>query len=125
MLIASKYEEIYVPELVDFVFISDNTYSQQEIIEMERSILITLEFNISYPTSYRFLERFAKVAKVGQNVFYMAQYFLELTLLECRMLVYYPSLLAAAALFLAIRMFYRDMGVWTFQMQQCTQYNAS
>ena len=36
LLIASKYEEIYVPELKDFVFISDNAYTKEEIIDMER-----------------------------------------------------------------------------------------
>jgi len=44
--IASKYEEIYLPELKDFVFISDNAYSKDEIRAMERSILMTLEFSI-------------------------------------------------------------------------------
>lgn len=36
LLIASKYEEIYVPELKDFVFISDNAYTKEEILDMER-----------------------------------------------------------------------------------------
>ena len=64
LLIASKYEEIYVPDLKDFVFISDNAYTREEIIEMERSMLVKLEFSITTPSSYRFLQRFAKVAKV-------------------------------------------------------------
>ena len=55
LLIASKYEEIYVPELKDFVFISDHAYTKQDILQMERSILITLEFNINNPSTYRFL----------------------------------------------------------------------
>ena len=32
LLIASKYEEIYMPELKDFVFISDNAYTKDEIL---------------------------------------------------------------------------------------------
>ena len=63
LLIASKYEEIYVPELCDFVFITDNAYSKEEILEMERSILMTLQFSITTPSSYRFLQRFCKIAK--------------------------------------------------------------
>ena len=55
LLIASKYEEIYVPDLNDFVFISDNAYTREEIIEMERSMLVKLEFSITTPSSYRFL----------------------------------------------------------------------
>ena len=63
LLIASKYEEIYVPEISDFVFITDKAYTKEEILEMESSILRTLEFNITVPSSYRFLQRFCKVAK--------------------------------------------------------------
>lgn len=32
LFIASKYEEIYPPELKDFVYITDNAYSKTEVI---------------------------------------------------------------------------------------------
>jgi cyclin B len=35
MLIASKYEEIYAPEVRDFVYITDNAYTKDEILLME------------------------------------------------------------------------------------------
>ena len=35
MLIAAKYEEIYAPQVEDFVYISDNTYKRQEVLAME------------------------------------------------------------------------------------------
>lgn len=64
MLIASKYEEIYAPEVRDFVFITDNAYTREEILSMEMSILTTLQFNITSPSAFRFLERFRQVAKL-------------------------------------------------------------
>lgn len=39
MLIACKYEEIYPPIVKDFVYITDNAYSREDILEMERQIL--------------------------------------------------------------------------------------
>lgn len=60
MLIASKYEEIYAPEVKDFVYITDKAYDKEEILQMEREILMTLEFDISGPSPFRFLERFVK-----------------------------------------------------------------
>ena len=33
MLIACKYEEIFVPKIEDFVDITDNTYSKQQILD--------------------------------------------------------------------------------------------
>ena len=55
MLIASKYEEIYPPIVTDFVYITDNAYDKQEILEMEYNILIKLEFSLNIHSSYRFL----------------------------------------------------------------------
>ena len=123
LLIASKYEEIYVPDLNDFVFISDNAYSKQEILDMEQSILFTLEFDICTPSSFRFLQRFCKVAKAKDQTIHLAQYLIELTLIEQRMLVYPPSQIAAAALFLAMRICYRELARWTPELEQFTQYN--
>jgi hypothetical protein len=39
MLIASKFEEIYAPEVRDFVYISDNAYSHEEVVAMESLML--------------------------------------------------------------------------------------
>lgn len=36
MLISSKYEEIYAPEVRDFVYITDKAYSKEEILAMEQ-----------------------------------------------------------------------------------------
>lgn len=82
LLIASKYEEIYVPELQDFVFITDNAYTIDEILAMERSILVTLQFNVTIPSSYRFLQRFCKILQARDQLFHLAQYIMELTLIE-------------------------------------------
>ena len=35
MLIASKYEEIYAPEVKDFVYITDKAYSKDQILQLE------------------------------------------------------------------------------------------
>lgn len=39
MFIACKYEEMYPPMLKDFVFITDDTYSAEQIMSMEKFIL--------------------------------------------------------------------------------------
>lgn len=36
MLIASKYEDMYPPEVADFVYISDNAFTARDILNMER-----------------------------------------------------------------------------------------
>lgn len=65
MLIASKYEEIYAPEVRDFVYITDTAYTKDEILQMEQSMLSTLDFNITMPSAFRFLERFSRIANAS------------------------------------------------------------
>lgn len=67
MLIASKYEEIYAPEVRDFVYITDNAYTKEEILQMEQSMLSKLDFNITVPSALRFLERFSRIANASSK----------------------------------------------------------
>ena len=60
MLVASKYEEIWAPEVKDFVFISDEAYTREQILEMEKIMLNTLRFNLTVPTAFAFLHRYLK-----------------------------------------------------------------
>lgn len=60
--IAGKYEEIYPPELKNLLKVTDNAVSKQEIIQMEYRILFNLQFDVTFPSSYRFLERFYRLA---------------------------------------------------------------
>lgn len=42
MFIASKYEEIYAPSVKDFVYVTDNAYTKNEVLEMEAKIISLL-----------------------------------------------------------------------------------
>ena len=62
MLLASKYEEIYPPEMRDFVYICDNAYTRAQILDMEQLMLEKLKYCLSYPTPWSFMNRFCKAA---------------------------------------------------------------
>jgi cyclin B len=103
LLITTKYEEIYPPNLKDFVYITDNAYTKEEILEMESDILCVLDFNLQQTSPYRFLERYTKVMKCDSVAFYLSQYLLELGLLDSKMAKFLPSEQAAAAVLYAER----------------------
>ena len=94
MLLASKYEEIYAPQVSaripplsvhaldaehsqegflqisccvaiqveEFCFITENTYTREEILATERKVLDALNFELTSPSIRVFLRRFVKAA---------------------------------------------------------------
>ena len=55
LLIATKYEEIYPPDLKELIAISENKFDKEQVITMEKEILMTLGFILTAPSGYRFL----------------------------------------------------------------------
>ncbi len=68
---------------------------------MEQTILRRLKFELTVPTQWTFLVRFLKVARATDRQHHRAQYYLERCLQEHDGLSFRPSMLAAAAVFLA------------------------
>ena len=56
LLIACKYEEIYPPEISSFVYITDNAYKKEDILNYEIKILEDLEYDLTYPSILRYFE---------------------------------------------------------------------
>lgn len=129
LFLASKYEEIYVPSVEELVYISASAFRECELYEMERQMFQTVNFDLSRPISLSFLRRYSKAAYVSENIIpqqivvstfhssdinflfilqvhtnqhNFAKYFLELALLEYTLCHVHPSLVAAAALYLAL-----------------------
>lgn len=67
MLVASKYEEMFSPDVGDFAYITDNAYSKCQILEMERVVLRSIKFQLGRPLPLHFLRRASKVANVSLN----------------------------------------------------------
>ena len=55
MFLVSKIEEIYAPSISDFVYITDNAYTESEIRQMELKIIRALSFDLCQPISLNFL----------------------------------------------------------------------
>lgn len=104
LLIASKYEEIYPPEIADLVYITDNTYTTAEIIQMEESMLSALEFRITVATPFFFINRHIRaIAQTEADALtaHMASYLSELALVEYSMVKYTSSVVATSVVYMA------------------------
>lgn len=126
MLISAKYEEIYPPEIADFVYICDKAYTKEDILNCEIAILTSLEFNLRVPTCIHFLDRYAKlngfVLDSAQR--HLMQFIVELTLPDVKMVRYSPSHLAAAATLVTNKLL-KQSPAWSASMAKYTKHSES
>lgn len=123
LMVACKYEEIYAPEIHDLVYITDKAYTPEELLLIEKTILKVLDYNVTTPSAFRFLERYTRLQESSEYGFQLARYMVELALVEYGMLKYIPSLLAASAVYLGNKL----MGVgcaWPKVLMENTPYKG-
>uniref|UniRef100_A0A4W4EN00 Cyclin N-terminal domain-containing protein n=1 Tax=Electrophorus electricus TaxID=8005 RepID=A0A4W4EN00_ELEEL len=102
MLLAAKYEEIYPPEVDEFVYITDDTYTKKQLLRMEHLVLRVLSFDMTAPTCLQFLLQYISEESTCAKTANLALYLSELSLFEVDpFLLYLPSKIAAAAYCLA------------------------
>ncbi|KAL6463696.1 hypothetical protein MHYP_G00280870 [Metynnis hypsauchen] len=120
MFIASKYEEMYPPEIADFAFVTDRAYTTAQIREMEMKILRVLEFSFGRPLPLQFLRRASKIGEVTAEQHTLAKYFVELTMVDYDVVHFPPSQVASAAFALMLKVF--NCGEWTPTLQYYMGY---
>ena len=105
LLISTKYEEIYPPDLRDLLAVSENKFTREQVLVMEKDILQTLNFKLTSPSAFRFLERYSRLSPTFKDpqVFFFAQYIQEVALLDASLLKFRPSEIAAASLILSAK----------------------
>uniref|UniRef100_A0A3B3C0N2 G2/mitotic-specific cyclin-B2 n=1 Tax=Oryzias melastigma TaxID=30732 RepID=A0A3B3C0N2_ORYME len=124
LLIAAKYEEIAPPDLNEFVYITDSTYCQKQLLHMESLVLRVLAFRLAAPTPHLFLRLFLSVHSSCVKTENLALYIAELSLLEMNpFLQYTPSLLAAGAYSLASYTVHKVL--WPDALVAFTGYTAA
>ncbi|XP_033015717.1 cyclin-A2 isoform X2 [Lacerta agilis] len=121
MLLASKFEEIYPPEVAEFVYITDDTYTKKQVLRMEHLVLKVLSFDLAAPTINQFLSQYFLHQPASSQVENLATYLGELSLIDAETyLKYLPSVIAAAAFHTAN---YTISGkTWTDSLAEVTGY---
>jgi hypothetical protein len=112
--LASKYEEIYTPDAIDFVDMCAKSYTKKEMIEMEYTILVSLQFSLTIATPVTFLERFLKASNqnisscVHNNVIHGANYLTEISMLDQNTLKHKYSEICASAIYIARKVLMKE-----------------
>nr|XP_046267520.1 cyclin-A1 isoform X2 [Scatophagus argus] len=124
LLIAAKYEEIFPPQLNEFVDTTDRTYTKKQLVRMEHVFLRVLAFRMTVPTVNQFLRLFVSIHSVCGTEENLALYVAELSLLEIDpFLEYRPSILAAGAYCLAT--YTVNKSLWPDSLHAFTGYTIA
>lgn len=67
MFVASKFEEVFLPDIYDYEFITENTFNKKQILAMEQTILNALEFDLSCPSSLVFARCLSRILSEDEN----------------------------------------------------------
>merc|ERR1711875_46937 len=128
MFLVSKIEEVYAPAVSDFVYITDNAYTESEIKQMELRIIRALSFDLCQPIALNFLRRYSKAGEVDVLQHSLAKFSLEVSLLDTNLMSVPGSLLASACLCLAILLLDSStshLTVWTKNLAFYSGYSQA
>ncbi|EGO23563.1 hypothetical protein SERLADRAFT_349359, partial [Serpula lacrymans var. lacrymans S7.9] len=121
LFVAAKVEEIVAPSVAHFLYCANSSYTY--LRQPECYVLKTLDWNLSYPSPMHFLRRISKADEYDVKARTIVKYFLEIQCLEWRLLAAPPSLIAAAAIWLARLILGQDK--WTPNLAHYSSYAES
>jgi len=124
MWIACKYEEMFMPDVNDFVFITDQAYDTKMICAKELDILKALNFNIGKPIALNFLRRNSKAGYVGVRHHSLAKYILEESFTNYPLACVKPSEKASAALLISLKILDPEMSLQDLWSSNLTFYSG-
>ena len=105
LMIACKHEEIDVPKIKDFIYITDNAYTKNEVIKMEEQVLYKLNFAFMYPSPIKFFEYLSQHFNFSKKYHMMGKYLMESFLLDVKSIKYKPSIISCACVYIVMKFF--------------------
>ena len=137
MLVASKLEETQPVTIKDLAYMTDGTYTADQIKEMEAKICDLLEFHLQSPTPYQFIDRFLRASDTTAGLHtpsprnpikeQMVLYLTELSLMKSEFIETTCCLVAAAAVYLArVTLGIQDIDgkIWNKTLEYYTGYSV-
>ena len=103
MMIACKHEEIDLPKMEDFLYITDNAYSKKELVKLENDILMALNFELLYPSPIKFFEYLSVNFNFDKKAHFMGKYLMETFLLDIKYVKYKASVISCACTYIVMK----------------------
>lgn len=107
LLISSKLNEIYTRKIEDHSFITNNSYSLDDIKHMEEEIAEALNFNFLVPSCLSFYEIIAKKFGISDDInkYNFGQFLMQTFLIDFHSLYFSYSTIAVASLLIVMKFY--------------------
>jgi hypothetical protein len=102
LFIAGKFEEIWAPDIGDFVWIASGAFTKKEAILQEDKILKDLEWYVNYVTPLSYINEFTK--DMNEQIILNSQYLAVLTTFDAHFLKYEALDIASICIYIASKM---------------------
>ena len=123
MLIANKFEEVYIPLLSDFTKVTNSEVKEEEILKWEYKILTSLNFEILTVSPIFFLERTHFFSQDdNKEVFYLSELLLEILFYDVNFMKFKISLRANSVYFISRKIIYNN-DIWNNKLKLFSGYN--
>ena len=103
LLLSCKYEEIMLPKIEDFIYITDNAYIKKDVIDMENDILDVLNFDLIFPSPIKFYEYLALNFDFDRKKFLMGKYLMESFMVDINWVKYRASVIACSCIYIVMK----------------------
>lgn len=95
LMISSKIEEISAVGIDDMVYISDNTYKNEEVEEMEKSILLRFDLKIYFPIMTDFANLYSRKIQLNNDQKMELEFLLAYVTFSREIMNYHPSIITS------------------------------
>ena len=103
LLLSCKHEEIVLPKIEDFIYITDNAYKKTDVFDMENDILDVLNFSLLFPSPIKFYEYLALKFNFDKKKFLTGKYLMESFMVDLKYVKYRASVIAAACVYIVMK----------------------
>ena len=105
LMIACKHEEIDLPKVDDFIYITDNAYTRNEVFKMENDVLNKLKFSLLFPSPIKFFEFLANGFDFNNKQLMMGKFLMETFLIDINSIKYKSSIISCACAYIVMKFF--------------------
>jgi len=122
IFIASKFEEVLIPNVHDFVYMGGDCCTIDNLFQAERDVLKALEFQLSFTYPIHFLRKMRLLMSSDEQsmVYEVSKLLVDVSMIDYEMASWLPSESAAASVYLAHKILQRP-----FPMELLEEVGAS